>query len=228
MVGQDDVPRLLAADVVAARAHRLEHIAVADLGADQRRALRLREAARARGWTSPSRPAPPPRSSPRARRPSAISAISWSPSIDLALLVDDDQPVGVAVERDADVRRRSRRPFPAAALRCGRAAAVVDVDAVGRDADRDDLGAQLPQGRGRDLIGRAIGAIDDDLEPVEPQMLGKGRLGEVDVAPARVVDAPGAADLVGRGAACGCLSSSASIADLVRVATICSRRGRTT
>ena len=29
---------------------------------------------------------------------------------DLALLVDDDQPVGVAVERDADVGARSRPP----------------------------------------------------------------------------------------------------------------------
>ena len=33
MVGKDDVARLLAADIAALRAHRLEHIAVADLGA---------------------------------------------------------------------------------------------------------------------------------------------------------------------------------------------------
>ena len=50
---------------------------------------------------------------------------------------------------------------------------------------------------GRDLVGGAVGAIDHDLEPVEPQMLGKGRLGEVDVAAARVVDPLGPADLLG-------------------------------
>ena len=57
-----------------------------------------------------------------------------------------------------------------------------------------DLGAQFPQGLRRDVIGGAIGAIDHDLEAVEAQMLGKGDLGELDVAAAGVVDAPGAAD----------------------------------
>ena len=78
--------------------------------------------------------------------------------------------------------------------RMGRTAAVVDVEAVGRDAERDHLRAQLPQRLGRDMIGGAIGAIDHDLEAVEPQMLGKGILGELDVAAARIVDPPGAAD----------------------------------
>ena len=58
----------------------------------------------------------------------------------------------------------------------GRAAAVVDVEAVGLHAERDDVGAKLPQRLGRDMIGGAVGAIDDDLQPVEPQPLGKGRL----------------------------------------------------
>ena len=46
--------------------------------------------------------APPASRSPRARLV-AISAISWSPSRIVAALVGDDQPVGVAVERDADI-----------------------------------------------------------------------------------------------------------------------------
>jgi len=33
MVGEDDVPRLLAADVAAALAHLLQHVAIADRGA---------------------------------------------------------------------------------------------------------------------------------------------------------------------------------------------------
>ncbi len=41
---------------------------------------------------------------------------------------------------------------------------------LGVTADRDHFGAELPERRGRDLIGRAIGAIDHDLEPVERQI----------------------------------------------------------
>jgi hypothetical protein len=104
----------------------------------------------------------------------------------------------------------------------GRAAAVVDVEAVGRDADRDHLRAELPQRGGRDLVGGAVRAIDDDLEAVEPQMLGKGGLGEVDVAAARILDLAGAADL-GGAASFGSSSSIASICGSSR-RTACSRR----
>ena len=62
-------------------AHRLEHIAVADLGADAGRARPRPASARARGWTSPSRRSPPPLELAAAlAADSAISAISWSPS----------------------------------------------------------------------------------------------------------------------------------------------------
>ncbi|KIU01146.1 hypothetical protein QU38_02565, partial [Staphylococcus aureus] len=40
IVGQDDVARLLAADIVAGAAHLLEHAAVTHLGADQPEPLR--------------------------------------------------------------------------------------------------------------------------------------------------------------------------------------------
>src|SRR3546814_17542310 len=39
VIRQDDVPRLLAADIVAVAAHRLQHMAVADPGAPQVQAL---------------------------------------------------------------------------------------------------------------------------------------------------------------------------------------------
>ena len=35
MIGEDDVPRLLAADIAAAAPHLLEHVAVADLGSQE-------------------------------------------------------------------------------------------------------------------------------------------------------------------------------------------------
>ena len=94
-------------------------------------------------------------------------------------------------------------------LGMGRSAAVVDVGAVGRDAERDHFGAQFPQRLGRDVVGGAIGAIDRDLEAVEPQMIGKGRLGEMDIAAARIVDPPRPADQLAAWRASACFSSSA-------------------
>ena len=101
MIGEDDVAGLLAADVAAALAHLLEHVAVTDLGAQQ---LEPGPPAsvRVRGWTSPSR---------RCRRPKLAAAMEAERDQghqlvavdDPAFLVDHDQSVGIAVEREADV-----------------------------------------------------------------------------------------------------------------------------
>ena len=77
----------------------------------------------------------------------------------LAVLVDDDHPVRVAIERDADIGPHFL-DLGAQRVRRGRADLVVDVEAVGLDADGEHLGAQLPQRHRRHLVGRAIGAID--------------------------------------------------------------------
>ena len=84
----------------------------------------------------------------------------------MAALVDDHDAVGVAVERDADVGAHLAH-LAAAALRRGRAAILVDVEAVGLDADRDHVGAELPQRLGRDPVGGAVGAIDHDAQAFE-------------------------------------------------------------
>ena len=42
----------------------------------------------------------------------------------------------------------------------GRAAFLVDVEAVRLVVDGDDLGAEFPQRLGRHLVGGAVGAID--------------------------------------------------------------------
>ncbi len=117
---------------------------------------------------------------------------------DLALLVDDDDAVGVAVERDADVGAHFAH-LGDQRLRLGRAALVVDVAAVRLDADLDDLGAQLPQRLGRHLVAGAVGAIDDDAQTVEAQVLRQRALGELDIALLRALNARGAADAFGRG-----------------------------
>ena len=102
---------------------------------------------------------PPAASLPRRCQLSAITRHDLVAVDDAALLVDDHDAVGVAVERDADVGAHLAH-LGAQRLRRGGAALLVDVAAVGLDADLDHLGAQLPQRLGRHLVAGAVGAID--------------------------------------------------------------------
>ena len=47
----------------------------------------------------------------------------------------------------------------------------------------------------RDLVGRAVGAVDDDAQALEGHVPRQRALGELDVAGAHVVDAAGAAEI---------------------------------
>ena len=69
----------------------------------------------------------------------------------------------------------------------------------GSTPNRDDLGAELPQRVGRDLVGGAVGAVDHDAQAVERQIARQRALGEFDVAVLHAVDALGAAELGGLG-----------------------------
>jgi hypothetical protein len=117
---------------------------------------------------------------------------------DRAVLVDDQHPIGVAIQRDADIgadfmdlaRQRDR---------VGRTAIEIDVGAVGLVADRDHVGAQFPQSRRRHLVGRAIGAIDDDAHSRKRHILGQRPFGEFDVAVMHAIDTLGPADRIGTG-----------------------------
>jgi hypothetical protein len=66
---------------------------------------------------------------------------------------------------------------------------VVDVEAVRMHADGLDVGAELVEHMGGDLVGRAVRAVDHDFHPAQIERGGKGALAELDVAPGRVVDA---------------------------------------
>ena len=71
-------------------------------------------------------------------------------------------------------------------FRVGGAHFIIDVQAVGRAADGDNLGAQLMKHHGRDLVGRAVRAIDHEFQSSECQVMGKGAFAKLDVAPGRV------------------------------------------
>jgi hypothetical protein len=83
---------------------------------------------------------------------------------DRAGAVDGEHAVAVAVEREADVvavdARRER-------VDVGRADAVVDVAPVGLVGDDGDVGVQAAEDLGRDVGGRAVGAVEQDLAAAE-------------------------------------------------------------
>ena len=81
----------------------------------------------------------------------------------------------------------------------GRAALLVDIETVGRDAQGNDLGAQLIEGERRDLVGGAMGAVDDDAQAVQGQVARKSGLGDLDIAGLGVIDARHAAKVRWRG-----------------------------
>ena len=67
------------------------------------------------------------------------------------------------------------------------------------DAQRDDRGAEFPQHRRGHAIGRAVGAIQHDLQSVQPQSTREAGLGDLDIAPAGVFHAGGAAEFARAG-----------------------------
>ena len=107
-----------------------------------------------------------PVSFPRFWRSPAQMAMIWSPSTTAPLRVDEHDAVGVAVERDADVRLASD-DLVLQVGRVGRAAAAVDVGAVGFRMDHIDAHAERRQDPRRDHRGGAVRAVDDGVDPGE-------------------------------------------------------------
>ena len=117
------------------------------------------------------------------------------PVDNLAVLVGDHDPVGIAIERNAHMRTGFEH-LAANGSGEGRAAAVIDVAPVGAHRDGHNLRPQLPQGCRCRLVGRAIGAIDDHLEAVQAYNLVQRALGELDIAFVGALYALGLADPV--------------------------------
>ncbi len=190
---------LLAAEVVAVLAHVLENVAVADRGADEGEAEIAEIALEAEIGHD--------RRDDAVLRQAAVLAPGAGDDAhelvavdDVALLVDDEDAVGVAVEGDADIGAQFA-DLADQRLRRRRADLLVDVEAVGLDAHGDDLGAELPERLGRDLVGGAVGAIEHDPHAVEARLPRQGALGELDVAGRHAVDALRPPELRRRGEA---------------------------
>ena len=195
IVGKNDMPRLLATDVETAGAHPFEHITVADAGALERQPFALQVALEAQIRHHGRDNAAAPQHA--AARPADADERHQLVTVNnAARLINNDQPVRVAIERDADVRAAGHHGFLEHARR-GRSAFVVDVLAIGIDAHGNDFGAELPQRRRCHLIGCPIGAIERDLQTVEAEMAGESRFCEVDIPPARILHAARATDMFG-------------------------------
>ncbi len=193
-VEREQVARSFAAELPAAPQQLLENVAVADGRADELDAARTdrlldgevghQRADDARHRSATGEPAGD-------QHVEQLVAVVEAPGA-----IDELQPVAVAVEGDAVVGAAGADRVDER-LRRGRAEAVVDVEAVGTAADRGDLGAELVEDVGRDVVRRAVRGIDDDLQAAQRQLVAVGALAELDVAPAGVVETARAAELGG-------------------------------
>src|SRR5205809_5179952 len=191
VVEEQEVPRLLAAEVRAEALHLLGHVAVPHLGlddADARGVERLVQAEVGHDGRDDDVPLEPTaRGEVTARDGERVVPVPDRPRV-----IDGDQPVAVAVERKAD-RGAPGAHRPLQSLGVERAAAGVDVPAVGAGADRQDAGAEPPEDARRHAIRRAVGAVEHDGEPAELEREGPAE--EVDVVRLRARVGDEAADL---------------------------------
>ena len=114
----------------------------------------------------------------------------------MSALVDRKAAVGVAVVGEAHVEAVADDEV-LQALDVGRAAVDVDVEAVGRVVDDVRLGAHGVEDRLGDRGGRAVGAVETDLDALHREAAGGDQVRDVAVAALHVVDR--AADGVLRG-----------------------------
>ena len=77
------------------------------------------------------------------------------------------------------------------------AAAVVDIAAVGRAADRDDIRAEIRQRARPDLVTSPVGAVEDDLEAFEVHAVRQAGRAKILVANSRRIDALGLSERLG-------------------------------
>src|SRR5689334_10209995 len=184
----EKMPRVLAAAFPPALEKAFEHVAVADLRAHEVDS-HLREAALERevGHQRADHAALQPRFGLAVlhHRVEELVAVE-----ERAVVIGHREAVAVAVEGDAEVRavidHRARHR-----LRVRGAALLVDVEAVGRAADRDHFRAELLEDARADAIVGAVRAIDDQLHAAQRAVLRERALAELEVTALGVVHALG-------------------------------------
>src|SRR5882724_10746687 len=189
---------LLTAEIAAQSAHLFDNVAVADGGAMETDLLARKKTLKPeiRHHGSDQRVAREPAT---ARQPGRDQRHQLIAIEDVATFIGDDQPIGIAIEGNADIGA-TRQHLAPHLLGRQRSALAIDVQTIGRYADREHLGAEFPEYRRGDLVGGTMGAVDDDTQTIEPQSAGKALLDELDVAAAGVIEALDPAELGGDGA----------------------------
>jgi len=159
---KDDVAGLFAAENVAAAEHFFEDVAVADVGAGKNDVFAGEDAFET-----------------EIGHGSGDDAIAFELALhfeeagggeedavavdDASRIGDEERAVGIAIEGDAELGFF----FDDALLQAfemERAAAGVDVAAIGRRAHGDDIGAEGAKEFGAEFVGGAVGAIENDAE----------------------------------------------------------------
>src|SRR5438105_5985300 len=186
LVETDDVAGIFSAQVPALGDELLEHVSVADPDA-------LENDAGAHEGVLEAEIAHQ-RADDAARQHAAPLVVARDHVEELIAVVDDaggvdhHEAIAVAVEPDSEIGAVALHFFDEQPrIRC--AAIGVDVHAVRRVADGHDVGAELVEHRRRDVIARAMRAIDDQPDTAQVELRRKRALAEFDVAAGGVVDA---------------------------------------
>ena len=104
-----------------------------------------------------------------------FSRCNWIPAIhkhgiavdDLAVAVDEQRAIAVAIERDAQPRRRINHRFLQQVEVC-RSAVQIDVAPIRSVADDHEVKAEATEEIGSDCRRRAVGAVDHDTAARQP------------------------------------------------------------
>ena len=193
MIQEEDVAGLLAAEVQSVPHHGLDHVAIAD-GRAQEIATEIAQGDLETEVGHHGRDHRALDEGVGAQQFAGRDREDLVAVHDRPLLVDEQAAVGVAVERDADVRAPFAHPR-LQILGVERPAIAIDVLAVGLAGERRHARTEFLDHLGSDPVTGTVGRVHDDLHAVERQVAGKAVLGE-DVIPAEgVIDAEGLADL---------------------------------
>ena len=113
-----------------------------------------------------------------------------------AVCIDEQDTVAIAVEGDAEIGLLLEDTGLQQFRVCG-ADAVIDIQTVWIGTDRNDLRTEFRKHLWRDVVGRAMGAVDDNLHPLETRRHRDTALAEFDVASGGIIDAARTADGLG-------------------------------